>query len=336
MKNIRVLFLLKKRSSYGISYGLKNSCGFIANWLLLRKIESKVVEVIDANDIDREVYNYKPTHVVIEAIWVTASKMEELIKLHPKIKWTVRVHSKIPFIAHEGFAIEWIRKYNELHTKYHHITNSANSLEFIHEIKLALDIPIDYLPNIYCPEVYDEIQINKNNNEIHVGSFGAIRPFKNQLKQACAALYLANLLNKKLFFHINFNRIETNGESIYHNMCALFKNTEHKLVEHPWANHDDFIKLVKKMDIGLQVSYTETFNIVASDFCSNNIPIVGSSEIDWLPMECQANPNSIEDIVDKMYVNYKDAGRLVKECKSNLDKYNKISSEIWMEWLNKK
>ena len=67
--NKRILFILK-RHNYGPSYGLLNSCGYISEALRRNGIESKSVEVTDNNDIDREVSQYQPTHVIIEALWV--------------------------------------------------------------------------------------------------------------------------------------------------------------------------------------------------------------------------------------------------------------------------
>jgi len=44
--------------------------------------------------------------------------------------------------------------------------------------------------------------------------------------------------------------------------------------------HNDFIRVVKSMDIGMQVSLSESFNIVAADFVSNGVPLVGSPDIE--------------------------------------------------------
>src|SRR5580698_6050865 len=116
MKNEkRILFICKIRNDfYGPSFGLINSCRFISNALQKNGIDSKVVSVNDNNDIDREVHNYRPTHVFIEALWVVPDKFQELIPLHPDVEWYVRIHSKIPFLANEGMAVEWLKKYYEL------------------------------------------------------------------------------------------------------------------------------------------------------------------------------------------------------------------------------
>ena len=94
-KEKKVLFILKKRKSSHSNYsvvssGLFNSANFVSDMLNKNGIESHLVEVIDNNCIDREVTQYKPTHVIIEALWVVPSKFEVLTKLHPNVEWIIR------------------------------------------------------------------------------------------------------------------------------------------------------------------------------------------------------------------------------------------------------
>jgi hypothetical protein len=54
------------------------------------------------------------------------------------------------------------------------------------------------------------------------------------------------------------------------------------------------------MDCALQVSFTETFNIVAADCVSVGLPIVGSDQIPWLSSLSWAQPTDSNDIVNKL------------------------------------
>ena len=85
---MRVLFILKSGCGYGHwshkSSGLFNSASACAQMLEDDGIPSKVVEVVDNNCIDREVHKFRPTHVIIEALWVVPEKFSVLSKLHPK------------------------------------------------------------------------------------------------------------------------------------------------------------------------------------------------------------------------------------------------------------
>ena len=87
-EEVKILFLVKERLVYGtkaVCYGLVHSCQFIVNKLQEHGVECKVIQFPDYNDIDRVVSEYKPSHCMIEAIWVSPSKIQELAKLHPKI-----------------------------------------------------------------------------------------------------------------------------------------------------------------------------------------------------------------------------------------------------------
>ena len=117
---VKALFILKRRGDYraeeqanpSMSTGLYNSASFMSAMLNSMNIASDMVVVTDNNDIDREVTRSQPTHVFIEALWVTPTKFYVLQKLHPTVTWIVRLHSDMPFIAGEGMAMDWICDYS--------------------------------------------------------------------------------------------------------------------------------------------------------------------------------------------------------------------------------
>lgn len=292
-------------------------------------VKAKLVDVVDNNAIDREVTWYKPTHVIIEALWVTPEKFKVLQKLHPKVKWIVRLHSEIPFLANEGIAIEWIYEY----LKYKNVYLSSNSLKSVEELSKLLNVPIAYLPNYY-PITNASTPDNKR-NVINIGCFGAIRPLKNQLIQAIAAIEFGNSIGKTVHFHINGNRIEGKGDPILKNIESLFANNpQHKLIKHEWMNHTDFIRVIRKMNIGMQVSYSETFNIVTADFVNSNVPVVVSPEIFWVADLYKADPNSVDSIVSKLKFVWKTRGLgLHKINKLKLKSYDAASRDAWLEYF---
>lgn len=341
MKNkARVLFICKLRSRYGASYGLLNSCRFLCNALRSMGFEADVVEVIDNNDIDREVAKYKPTHVFIEALWVVPEKFMELTRLHPKVKWYVRIHSNAPFLAHEGSAMKWCNGYQAVSMLRKNFKLSANCEEFIDEAQGSMmGMEVVYAPNIYQPT--DEPGIghyhrvkNPDKHIVHIGCFGAIRPLKNQLLQAMAAMQFAYDKKKELHFHMNGNRVEQSGEPILKNIRELFKPSGHKLIEHDWMTHNDFMKLVCTMDIGMQVSLSETFDIIAADFVAAGVPLVGSKEIRWLAAAYQCDATVMKNIVSHLHKAY-DCDWINYESlnKHGLIEWNEDASKVWKRLL---
>src|SRR6185503_21204160 len=110
---------------------------------------------------------------------------------------------------------------------------------------------------------------------LDVGCFGAVRPLKNVVTQALAAIVAARRLGLRLNFHINGGRIEGGGSPAMRNLEALFAATpDAELMSHGWTDHESFRTLVARMDVVSQVSFSETFNIVCADAASQGVPIV--------------------------------------------------------------
>jgi hypothetical protein len=319
----KVLFILKRRGDYNsekhqnlnLSTGLYNSASFMCDMLNHSKIESKISVVVDNNSIDREVTNFKPTHVIIEALWVVPSKFMVLTKLHPKVKWIIRLHSEVPFLSNEGMAFDWIGDYFAFDNVFIGV-NAPRALKEIRQFILSKYAPfinhgevnnkIVYLPNFY-PQEYAHKKFDKNKNHIDISCFGAIRPLKNHVVQAMGALKFAEMVGKKLHFHINTGRVEQKGDSILNNLQAIFAHlygSGHRLINHGWAPREEFIKICANMDIGMQVSFSETFNIVAADLISQGVPIIGSREIPWVNPLFSASVTDSDDIAKKLLRTY--------------------------------
>lgn len=353
---MKILFLLKYRTNYSeivdstdpattyYSSGLLNSARFVNDMLRAQNIESNIVQIQDNNDIDREVSKYRPTHVIIEAMWVVPEKFAILTELHPTVKWIIRTHSDIPFLSNEGIAVDWLRRYIE----YPGVYIGANSQESLRDIRSLLhhsehkiaeyyhmpDLVI-YLPNYYPLLYRPASKLEHNSNELNIACFGAIRPLKNNLMQAIAAVEFAKKKDKKLNFHINGSRQEQGGVENIKNIRALFADTDNTLVEHPWMSHAELLTVLATMDASMSVSFTETFNIVSADSVSVGCPIVVSNEIFWASSLAMADPNNREEIIKTLdRVTSKYTGRIINYFNYNrLEEYNKQSIVAWRESL---
>jgi hypothetical protein len=73
------------------------------------------------------------------------------------------------------------------------------------------------------------------------------------------------------------------------------------------------------MDINMQVSFSETYNIVAADSIAAGVPVVSSTEITFVPKECQASFTDSSDIMSKLrYVYEADLDVLNRAGHNNL------------------
>jgi glycosyltransferase involved in cell wall biosynthesis len=348
----KILFILKRREDYNsdvhytrsLSTGLSNSAGFMDTMLKDMGYDSAVEVVIDNNCIDKVVTAHKPSVVIIEALWVVPEKFKVLTKLHPDVKWIVRLHSELPFIASEGNAMQWIAEYAD----YKNVYVAANASRMLEEMRYFLKISknwtneegcdqIIYMPNFYPIKESQKFICKKQSDIINISCFGAIRPLKNHLIQAVAALKLADKLGKKLRFHVNVGRIEMKGDPVLNNLKGFFKqleNSGHELVLNVWKTHEDFLQLCGEMDIGLQCSFSETFNIVAADHVKMGVPIVTSDEVPWANKLFTANPVDSSDICIKMMCAWKCAKFNVWINRRNINRYNKKTKKIWAKEID--
>lgn len=349
---LKILFVLKMNQTSGGSYsqgdmgtsksGLLNSAKFVENalshWL---GIESKIAVVVDGNGIDKEVHNFKPDIIVLEALWCPPYKVQELIKLYPTKKWVVRLHSKTPFLANEGIALTWLRELQKIAKTTDNLFVGFNAKETFKEFKSIGFHTAIYLPNFYFPDPHEPFQLIDNpcfhdKKGVNIGCFSAIRPMKNQLIQAIAAIEYAHKVNRKLYFHINTSRTEQHGEQVLKNIRALFAGTRNELVEWPWLDHGTFLKLIGKMDCAMQVSLSESFNIVAGDAVYVGTPIVVSDEIDWLPFFLKVETSSAEKIAKKIDFVLSYPGLSTIAAELCLDSFNVKSLFAWKKFLQNK
>jgi hypothetical protein len=342
---VRVLFIVKKREGYGdydCGYGgpcdylggLYNSAFFVVQMLQANGVVAQVVQVTDNNDIDREVTLFAPDVVIIEALWVVPQKFEVLTELHPRVTWVIRIHSEIPFLALEGVAVDWIAKYSTIDN----VSLACNSpratadvTQIVHDHFGASEV--SYLPNWYPPTALNITKIP--HGWLNVGCFGAIRPFKNQLIQALAAMEFAGNKGQALYFHINGTRCEQQGDSVLKNLRALFAGTNSTLVEHDWEDHDDFLQTIAQMDVSMTVSFSETFNIVSADAVVCSVPLVVSPEVSWASSLCYADTNDTSSIVSALGKVTSGHGKSqsVRANLQNLSKYDKTSVSTWINYL---
>lgn len=352
MPQPKVLFILKRKEDYnkerdtniGVQTGLYNSAAYMNDMLNASGVESKMVVVIDNNDIDREVTKFKPTHVIIEALWVVPSKFNVLNKLHPNVTWIVRLHSEIPFLSNEGMAMNWLGDYGSIKN----VVISANAPRALEEVKFFLKTKLKlsdeianekviYLPNYY-PQVYLKKKLDKDKDAVDVGCFGAVRPLKNHLLQAIAAIKFAEKIGKKLRFHINSGRVEMKGEPILNNLQAMFMHlaeSGHQLVIHEWTPREEFLELCEKMDIGMQASFSETFNIVSADLICKGVPMVGSHEIPWIASLFAGKAVESEELYKALLLTYKSPQVNVFLNQTLLRTYTSKSKKIWVNYFTK-
>jgi hypothetical protein len=342
----KILFILKERPYYTNntsvkSYGLINSSKHLAMYLEDLGYHVDVVTVIDGNGVDKVLYDYKPDMAIIEALWVSPAKLKELMEMkrYAKIKFVVRIHSDIGFLSAETMSLSYVNGYIALGKK--NLSIAPNHKHFTEYLSFALRHDLDYLPNIIHEVEHERWQnyARHDSHTINVGCFGALRLLKNQPFQALCAIKAADDMGKKLHFHVTADvHIDPSVNPVLKNLQELFKNSYHKLIEHDWKENDDFIELIKEMDMGMQLSYTESFNIVTADFINCDVPIMVGDAIRWMPNILKTSTIDYDAAVKKFISVYKnlDSSFIRLLMRRSLSRYNKEAKKAWGKFLEEK
>jgi len=322
---------------------IKLSCLSTIKVLEENNIDCKLIDPID---IDKNIEEYNPTHVIIHAIWLPPNDLRNYAEKFKNINWIIVSHSEITSLSIERNIIKWL-------VEYLHIENvsiaSVSSRTFADFKIIAESVNLEYsskvkmLPTLYDLNFKSPKIKQKETGVVDIACFGVIRFLKNQLIQAIAAIEYARRKKVKLRYHITINPpyarniglhdIEGFGQ-ILKNIREVFSSVDQEkfqLVEHKWTSREVFKNLVREMDLGLNLSLSESFGLVSTDFVFNNIPVIGSKELFWLPDECIADNTNTEDIVNAMIDvmdNY-ESKKIYEKTINNLTSWNNQALDHW-------
>jgi len=318
--------------------GLGNNGLQTAKVLRKNGIRADLYGVREASDIRQILAGIGPaTHVVIEAFWVSLSDLQSLMAEFPNSHFIVRSHSQISFLQVEAGAIKNLRDLVTHQEGVLNLTVAANNqkmCDFVEKTYLGRCL---YLPNLYDVErVHRRMpMVPHTHRTLRIGSFGALRLLKNHTAAAAAALLIAERKRCDLEFWISVNRRENNGaEGILHSLRNMFQGLPWaKLHEHPWEMWPDFRRSIAHMDLAMQVSFTETFNITAADAVTEGVPCVTGPAIEWVPRDWQADVDTAADIARVGMALLGDP-QAAEDGLEALTNYVRMGTERWLHYLD--
>jgi glycosyltransferase involved in cell wall biosynthesis len=91
----------------------------------------------------------------------------------------------------------------------------------------------------------------------------------------------------------------------------------------PWSEFMDYVR--DEIDVGVQCSFTESFNFIALEHMLHGKPVVGSPAIRYLPPGCRPNPDDPEAIANtllRVLDNYETYSEQAKTIADNLAEAN--------------
>lgn len=310
-ETVRVVFFYKNFAiNRGISHiGLGVSAANTMKVLLKTGIWAEVKPAVSAKDIDDTLTamqadaiktgQIQVSHAVISAPWVPTKDMALILSHHPNVQFTLLCHSNVGFLQADSNGVKLIREGLNLQLGTHNFKVAGNSEKFCNWLSRAYTAPCLFLPNLYD---YTEnggfhLRAPWQGGVLRIGCFGAIRPLKNTMSAAGAALQMADALRVDMEFWVSGGRAEGGGQTVLNAVKEMLGNVKGvKLVENNWQSWAEFRKTVRYMNLLMQPSYTESFNVVTADGIIEGVPSAVSEAIDWAPDHWTACSDDCGDI----------------------------------------
>lgn len=208
--DVRVAIIFKDFANWtGLSHiGLNVAALTNARVLDQHGIHTTVFPVRHNIDVVNSIFEYerehrKPlTHVIISAPWMSRHDMKTLIEYFPYIQFVVECHSNIGFLQADPNAVEIIRAVIALSFTHPNIVLAGNSKPFVEWASKVYGAKVVLLPNLY-PITKPKKKRWKGTLPIKIGVFGAVRPQKNFMTAAAAAMLIQNQLQLPVELHMS-------------------------------------------------------------------------------------------------------------------------------------
>ena len=289
------------------------------------------VDIVESVDHYNETHAEPITHIVISAPWLSVWDLEALLINFHSTQFVVLSHSNVGFLQADPDGVYLLRQYMELSRRYPNLKVGGNSARFVDWMRDAYGYDAVLLPNLYSLEnCKPDRRWDFGAPVLNIGAFGAVRPYKNLMTAAAAAVVISKQLFVPVNFHITYGG-ESDSTGIVSAIEQMLANTRVKLVAHRWEFWDKFVELVGSMDLLLQPSYTESFNMVTADGVFMGIPSVVSSAISWAPGQWKADSDNATEIarvgLRLLIEGTAEAGRRA------LRNHNESSLHYWQKFL---
>ena len=180
------------------------------------------------------------------------------------------IHSTISFLQVEKEAFENVQEYLQISHPRFFIANPCRYE--VSGFRAYAKANVVYLPNTYNSE-FKMRKRKRSRSPLKVALFCAYRPFKNIMTQITAC----SLLCRKLPLELHL--LESKMNSVYHNTLLLLKNMDFPVILHPQCGNSEMHHILEQIDIGLQVSYSETFSYIIYEHMLHGSPTVSSTTV---------------------------------------------------------
>lgn len=277
------------------------------------------------------------SHVVVSSpSWIYPEAFHRFCLRFQDIEFVMLNHSGLAYLSIDRHGITNNRELLELQRVVHNFRVAANNTRVQNWIARTYG-PCQLLPNLYDTHGFVEpypTRRFRHGSVLRIGSFGAWRPWKNQLTAAEAALQLARQLGSPLELYVNSGRTEgPTGQRMAESRREIFNGLcDAKLIEVPWQKWPTFRKTVSTMHLQIHPSFDETFCVVVADGIAEGVPAVVSPSIEWTPRSWWSEPCDAGDMV-KVGLGLLEDQYAVEDARKLLKDYVELGLTRWLGYL---
>ncbi len=275
------------------------------------------------------------THVTISAPWIPTSILSSLCAYYPDTQFAMVSHSNTGFLQADRNGIKLIKEAIELEASTYNFHVAGNCTQFVGWMENTFKEPCTYLPNMYfLHHKHGERKEIWDGGPLRIGIFGATRSLKNFVSASAAAMEISANLGVQTEVWINSGR-EDGPESrlIRASIAELLSGMPNIVLKHAnWSSWTHFKRLISTMNLLLQPSYTESFNMVTADGIVKGVPSVVSEAISWAPRSWKAEIDDVNDIARTGMGLLGDPGSAAAGLHA-LKNYIHAGRTAWLEYL---
>lgn len=271
------------------------------------------------------------SHVVIAAPWFPIDDLNLLVHQHRGVHFAVICHSDVGFLQADPQAVQRLKEMAALELVAHNFSLAGNNARFVQWMRAAISPTCVLLPNLYdCTSFAPPHRLPVTHRPIRIGCYGAMRPLKNMITAAAAALEISRTLRTDVEFHISGTYDE--GQNSLAPIKEMLAGQGTSLVIDPWRSWADFRHLIRSMDVLMQPSFTESFNLVTADGIAEGVPSAVSETIDWVPPGWIAHAHDTHSLAKTAMALLHDP-HAAHEGQEALRRYVKHGMHEWLEYL---
>lgn len=274
------------------------------------------------------------SHVVISAPWIPTLDLAQLARRWPNVTFAVITHSNVAFLHADPTGMRLLREAMGLQLQWHNFKLGSNGEKFAEWALRGYGATLAYLPNLYNLEPTKDHPPRPpyRGGVLRIGSFGALRVLKNHVTACAAALEIGRRLGVDTEFWLSSGRQEGGAGVIGTIQQMVAGVPAFSLKYNNWQNWPEFRATLRSMNVLIQASFTESFNMVTADGVAEGVPSVTSDAIEWVPGYWQAQADNAMDIANKAIGLLFDP-QAAFEGKKALATHNRNGIDSWIKFL---